>query len=100
MDLGSSLISGIRNVCQELGAGLTVLLGCPGSIDPRNETGGILNEEAASLTSLLRRLFLVRTRGASFATRASLAILTLRTTGTTRTTRAAATWRTSRAQFL
>jgi hypothetical protein len=54
MDLGSSLISGIRNVCQELGAGLTVLLGCPGSIDPRNETGGTLNEEAAGLTSLLR----------------------------------------------
>jgi hypothetical protein len=54
MDLGSFLTSGIRNVCRELGVGSTVLLGCPGSIDPRNETGGILNEEAASLRLLLR----------------------------------------------
>lgn len=54
MDHGSFLISGICNVCRELGVGSTVLLGCPGSVDPRNETGGTLNEEAAGLRSLLR----------------------------------------------
>jgi hypothetical protein len=54
MDLGSSVTSGIRNMSRELGVGSTVLLGCPESVDPRNETGGILNEEAASLRLLLR----------------------------------------------
>jgi hypothetical protein len=103
MDLGSSLISGIRNVCQELGAGLTVLLGCPGSVDPRNETGGIPNEEAAGPILMLLGLFPVRTRRPSFATGATFTILTVRTaraTGATGAARTAAAWRTSRAQFL
>jgi hypothetical protein len=54
MDLGSSLILGVRSMCRGLGLGSTALLGCPGSVDPRNETGGTLNEEAAGLRSLLR----------------------------------------------